>query len=98
MNFQKKTIGIIIILIIAIAIGGFSCWYVFKIQKETTETGKIELLEEEEITSFEECVAKGYPTLFPPVLESYPRQCRALRQAFYFFPSKSLRLSLTLKA
>lgn len=77
MNFQKRTAGIIIILIIAVAIGVFSYWYAFKIQKETTETGKIELPEEEEIISFEECVAKGYPILdFPPILESYPRQCR----------------------
>ena len=33
--------------------------------------GKCEGVFEEEISSFEECIAKGYP-----VLESYPRQCK----------------------
>jgi len=62
---------ILILLISAVIVGGGSFWWV-KMQKvPPIELLKIEKSEEEVISNFEECVAKGYP-----VLESYPRQCK----------------------
>lgn len=54
-------VAIIIVLILAVIIGGFTWWQYGEIRKEETKLTKIELPEKEEtIINFEECVNKGY--------------------------------------
>jgi len=56
---KKTNLFIIVLLLTSLVLVGAAC--------DKKDLGE----EEEEITSFEECVAAGYS-----VLESYPRQCR----------------------
>jgi len=71
---NKTVILIVAFLIIIIAFGlGFYFAFLRLSESEITEPPK----ETGEVTSFEECVAAGNP-----VMESYPRQCRANGRIF----------------
>jgi len=63
---MKKSL-LIVLIIIFVAIIGIGIYIWFLSQKP----------EEPIITNFEECAAAGYP-----IMESYPRQCRAVNQTF----------------
>lgn len=56
--------NIIIVILVVVLVGGV-IWFL------STRTPEESPLPEEEITSFEECIAAGYT-----ILESYPRQCQ----------------------
>ncbi len=72
---SKKTIIILVIIVILVAILGLVLYF-FSLQKpEYIPPASIE--PKQKITNFEECVAAGNP-----VMESYPRQCRANGQLF----------------
>ncbi len=67
------------LIILAVLIIGFALLGVYFFQQTEKQATQNQVADQNQLTvsNFEECVAAGYP-----VLESYPRQCRANGQIF----------------